>query len=44
LFIRVGYPATKNPASLERRDNAFPKTGTEGMRKKRHSRRRGEWA
>jgi len=22
LFIRVGYPAIKNPASLERRDNA----------------------
>jgi succinate-semialdehyde dehydrogenase/glutarate-semialdehyde dehydrogenase len=23
LFIRVRYPAIKNPASLERRDNAF---------------------
>jgi hypothetical protein len=23
LLIRVGYPAIKNPASLERRDNAI---------------------
>jgi len=24
LFIRADYPAIKNPASLQRRDNGFP--------------------